>query len=476
MNALTFKSCTSRPGSLLIPLLLVVACVFSQAARAHAGAFCTSPNPAFTVGGVSSLTLDFEAGTDELELYRAVLTLPAGFTFNGFTALGGLDAEVGRQTVTVGGITILDVPLRVYNADIAYMDINDSGDRDGGDRFFIDPLLTHTLAGNGDHVFTLIAHFGGDADPETHHVVAASAIQLVLDTGILTAPASGGPYTLTGAFTSIDPDTDGADDGVDPPPVTCNFALSYPALEVVRTDPPNLPPVAQCMDVTVAADANCMADASVDNASYDPEGDPVTLAQVPPGPYVPGSTNVTLGVTDSLGAVAACTATVTVTDDTPPTLTCPDDVVTPAISASGATVSFVATTSDNCPGVSYACTPASDSLFAIGTTPVDCSAQDSAGNQAVCGFSVQVLGAGEQLEALLALVRGLGLPRGRESSLVRKLEDALDLLVRGNTRGACRKLGDFDREVSAQRDKDIPAAAADTLLAESARIRGVIGC
>jgi uncharacterized repeat protein (TIGR03803 family) len=83
----------------------------------------------------------------------------------------------------------------------------------------------------------------------------------------------------------------------------------------------NRPPVARCHDVTVSAGANCAADASVDNGSFDPDaGDTITLHQEPPAPYPLGITPVTLTVTDNHGVSASCTATVTVMDTTPPTI------------------------------------------------------------------------------------------------------------------------------------------------------------
>jgi hypothetical protein len=67
------------------------------------------------------------------------------------------------------------------------------------------------------------------------------------------------------------------------------------------------------------AAADCsVASAAVDNGSYDPNGDPVTMTQTPPGPYGVGETVVTLNVTDDSGASDACTATVSVTDEVPP--------------------------------------------------------------------------------------------------------------------------------------------------------------
>ena len=84
----------------------------------------------------------------------------------------------------------------------------------------------------------------------------------------------------------------------------------------------NQPPVALCQDVTVNTDPGvCTAtSASVDNGSFDPDGDPITLEQIPPGPYGLGITNVTLVVTDDSGASDSCTAVVTVVDTTPPSI------------------------------------------------------------------------------------------------------------------------------------------------------------
>ena len=83
------------------------------------------------------------------------------------------------------------------------------------------------------------------------------------------------------------------------------------------------PPVALCQDLTIFTDIDsCTATISVDNGSFDPEGDPITLEQVPGGPYGLGSTDVTLTVTDDKGASDACTAVVTVVDRELPTLSC----------------------------------------------------------------------------------------------------------------------------------------------------------
>jgi HYR domain len=79
-------------------------------------------------------------------------------------------------------------------------------------------------------------------------------------------------------------------------------------------------------------------------------------------------------------------------DTTAPMLDLPVDITEVATSASGATVSFTATATDDVDGsVPVDCSSASGSLFATGTTQVSCSATDAAGNQASGFFQVKVV-------------------------------------------------------------------------------------
>jgi hypothetical protein len=88
----------------------------------------------------------------------------------------------------------------------------------------------------------------------------------------------------------------------------------------------NRPPVALCQDIQVCNDpGTCEATvvaADVDAGSYDPDGDPIALTIVPPGPYPLGDTVVTLTVTDPLGQTAQCQATISVVDCEPPVVLC----------------------------------------------------------------------------------------------------------------------------------------------------------
>ena len=112
----------------------------------------------------------------------------------------------------------------------------------------------------------------------------------------------------------------------------------------------NRPPVAACQNVTVAASSSCAANASINNGSYDPDGGQITLAQSPPGPYLLGNTPVILTVTDSKGASSQCTATVTMVDTTPPTVTVVS--VTPSVlwppNHKMVLVTLAVSKSDNC--------------------------------------------------------------------------------------------------------------------------------
>jgi hypothetical protein len=116
----------------------------------------------------------------------------------------------------------------------------------------------------------------------------------------------------------------------------------------------NSPPTAICQNVTVPTNAACAAvPASVDNGSHDADGDTVTLAQTPPGPYSLGSTLVTLKVTDSFGLSASCTGTVTVVDVIAPTVSCvqsvnPSGNNIPAASKTNEDGFYLVSASDSC--------------------------------------------------------------------------------------------------------------------------------
>ncbi|MEN8226076.1 MAG: S8 family serine peptidase [Bacteroidota bacterium] len=165
-------------------------------------------------------------------------------------------------------------------------------------------------------------------------------------------------------------------------------ALNYAAALV------NTPPVAICQDVITSADGDCEANVSpgeVDNGSYDPDGDPITLSLAPAGPYPLGVTTVTLTVSDAYTS-STCTALINVIDDTPPTVTCLADMTMGNDPGDcGAIVSYALTAIDNCDDdVNIVIVPASGSFFPVGTTTATATATDDSGNTDVCSFDVTV--------------------------------------------------------------------------------------
>ena len=105
-----------------------------------------------------------------------------------------------------------------------------------------------------------------------------------------------------------------------------------------------------------------------------------------------GTTTVTCRAVDSSGNIATGSFNVNVGDTQPPVITFPTSVTAEATSAAGAVVTFVVTAVDNFDGpVPVVCSPASGSLFPLGTTQVTCTARDAAGNTAMVMFNVMVV-------------------------------------------------------------------------------------
>lgn len=112
----------------------------------------------------------------------------------------------------------------------------------------------------------------------------------------------------------------------------------------------------------------------------------------PSGSFFPvGVTAVECVALDDAGNTDTCTFNVTVIDTEPPVAQCPGDIT--QVNDPGqcdAVVSFAATATDNCPGVTIVCVPPSGTTFPVGATSVVCIATDAAGNADTCSFTVTV--------------------------------------------------------------------------------------
>jgi tetratricopeptide (TPR) repeat protein len=126
---------------------------------------------------------------------------------------------------------------------------------------------------------------------------------------------------------------------------------------------------------------------------------PGRSAPEPPVASAPATTTTTAGGTTTTATSAGATTTTNggtvpppgTPDTTPPVLRLPSNLTRDATSRNGARVRFAASATDQVDGpVPVTCAPASGSTFALGATPVTCSAIDRAGLATVGGFTVAV--------------------------------------------------------------------------------------
>jgi uncharacterized repeat protein (TIGR01451 family) len=113
-------------------------------------------------------------------------------------------------------------------------------------------------------------------------------------------------------------------------------------------------------------------------------------------PNAVGAYTLTYTISDGQGHSATATRTVNVVDTTPPTISCPANVVVylPANStATSRVVSYPAVTAtDSCSGAAtVTSTPASGAVFPVGTTTVNVTATDASNHTSSCSFTVTVL-------------------------------------------------------------------------------------
>ena len=104
-----------------------------------------------------------------------------------------------------------------------------------------------------------------------------------------------------------------------------------------------------------------------------------------------GDTNVTCTATDPSGNTGSESFTVTVVDNTGPSITVSDDIFALIEGAAGAVVTYTAPTASDAGGIqSITCDIASGSTFPPGETIVTCTATDNAGNTSSDSFTVTV--------------------------------------------------------------------------------------
>ena len=230
---------------------------------------------------------------------------------------------------------------------------------------------------------TLPASFSSEATGAAGAAVSFSASALDVVDGVVGVTCNPAPGTMLplGATT-----------------VTCtsfdsrgNTSSASFVITVVDTTAPVLSLPA---DITVEADGPAGHVVGFSATATDLVDGTVAVSCTPPsGSAFPVAvTAVACVATDANDNSAEGEFTVTVTDTTAPVLTVSDDITTEATGPAGADVTFDASADDVVDGeVAVDCSPSSGSTFPLGTTTVDCSATDAAGNEATDSFTVTVV-------------------------------------------------------------------------------------
>ena len=186
------------------------------------------------------------------------------------------------------------------------------------------------------------------------------------------------------------------DGGFDPSAVaahTVSQASNPSGTAAARTAPAiAVPKGGVTAEATSPAGATVTFDVTALDATRTPV--PVTCAPTSGSVFGFGTTAVTCSATDPVaGKTSTAGFDVTVADSTPPVLVVPESVSASATGAAGAVVVFAGlSATDNIDGAiaTVACTPASGSVFPIGTTSVTCTATDAHGNTGSGTFAVTV--------------------------------------------------------------------------------------
>ena len=227
-----------------------------------------------------------------------------------------------------------------------------------------------------------------DADntPNTSGLIYSVETQGLHGTAVITNSATGAfTYTSVLGYSGPDSFTFKAFDGT---------AYSNEATVAVTITPGNSAPVLVLPASPLTVEATSIAGAVVTfsvSATDAQDGTAPAIATPASGSVFPlGDTTVDVSATDTASATTTGSFVVRVRDTTAPVITVPANIVAEATSAAGAVVSFTVSASDAVTEVTPVAVPASGSVFPIGTTTVNVSAPDAAGNPATASFSVTV--------------------------------------------------------------------------------------
>jgi len=333
---------------------------------------CTGGGVYNSAGTPVTHVINFEDLDPGYETYNALPAGYAGFTWSGdvywttkyyYPGSGYEYGTVGRVCIFTGWAHDIYFNGETFNFDGAYI----TSAWDSTEQVIVEGWLDgsmvyqETITTHNDQAYWFDFDYEGvdtvrfepqgssqiAIDNITYSIGEKGGHTVTWDIGTVPAGDPGDSFTLT---VQVKSGTAGGTMMTNEATINGNEPNAGPTTKYVQTLVcTNLPPVAVCQNLTVPADGTCQNDdvqpEDVDAGSDDPDGDPITLSLSPTGPYPLGDTLVTLTVTDDGGLSDTCTATVTVVDDTPPTI---ESLAGMSLVQVGEDASFVAKFSDNC--------------------------------------------------------------------------------------------------------------------------------
>lgn len=169
------------------------------------------------------------------------------------------------------------------------------------------------------------------------------------------------------------------------------IALTVPLASVAAE---NDPVITVPADMTVEAQTFSGATVAYTASAVDSEGHTISVTCAPPsGAGFPfGRTTVSCTARDSQGRTATKRFHVTVVDTRGPVITVPPPPRVSTTFRSGRVFTYTASANDVVDGpVDLNCFPAPGVVFPVGTTTVNCAAQDRRGNYSAAAFAVTVV-------------------------------------------------------------------------------------
>jgi len=224
-------------------------------------------------------------------------------------------------------------------------------------------------------------------DPDASNAVVRwtiSATDNLPGCSVTCTPPSGSVFQI-GITTVVCPARDAAGNTAN-----CMFTVT-----VVDREPPVLTVPTNMMVITDPGQSIALVHYS---ATVTDNAPGATVVCTPPSgsPFPLGANLVTCIASDAAGNMVTNAFTVSVIhpsvpDSQPPIIAVPDNIVVPTDPGrNNAVVNYTVTVTDNQPGATVECLPASGSAFAMGITTVVCNATDVAGNRAIASFTVAV--------------------------------------------------------------------------------------